>query len=183
VTAGRGPALSTLSILEVEGGWMRRLLAAHLMGPAGTCTDVPTGPLTELSHCRFLGGHRHTRAIAKYCEAGAPPWGDGRRLSGGSHHCLRRLLYHRHAATCGVPAAVLLSLRRSIHWPALVEIKYGQRAATTPVRDINTTRMHARAKRPPPGPGASARGARPTLRLPSPISTAAADAFALSTYT
>jgi len=31
-------------------------------------------PLTEFSHCRFLGGHRHTRAIAEEREVGATEW-------------------------------------------------------------------------------------------------------------
>jgi hypothetical protein len=99
----------------------RRLQAAHLIGPAGTCTDEPTGPLTELSHCRFLGGHRHTRAIAKECQVGAPPWGDGRRLLGGSRHCIRRLICHRHAATCDVPAAFLPARGWSVA-PAVVTL-------------------------------------------------------------
>jgi len=80
-----------------------------------------------------------------------------------------------------------LSLRRSL--VTLASTCRNKRWAThgrdAPLHDTNAARSRARAKRPPFGPGASARGARPTLRLPSSTSTAAADAFSLSlsTYT
>ena len=95
---------STVNTVNVGGGGQMDASAAgrpfdwsnwHAYG-------VLTGPLTV-----FPGGHRHTRAIAKDCEVGAPPWGDGRRLLGESRRCLRRLLYQCHAATCGVPAVSL----------------------------------------------------------------------------
>jgi hypothetical protein len=47
-----------------------------------------------------------------------------------------------------------------------------------PARVSLTQHADTRAKLSPPGPSSSARGARPTIRLPSPTSTAAADAFA-----
>jgi hypothetical protein len=71
-----------------------------------------------------------------------------------------------------------LSLRRSLHWPALVEIKDGRRAAAMHRRVSLTQHADTRAKVSPPGPSSSARGARPAIRLPSPTSTAATDAFA-----
>jgi len=128
--------------------------------------------------CRFRAD---TRAIAKQCKVGAPPWGDGRRSLGGSPTASvasSTTAMRRRAASqwrfCRRKGG--LSLRRSLHWPALVEIKDGRRAAATPLCVLLTQHADTRAKIPPLGPGYSARGARATIRLPSPTSTAAADA-------
>jgi len=169
----------------VEGRCKRRLQAAHLIGPAGTCTDVPTGPLTELSHCRFLGGHRHTRAIGSQKNAklvhlrGATAVGylvDRATASAASDATAMRRRATSQRRFCRREGG--LSLRRSLHWPALVEIKDGRRAAATPRRVLLMQNADTRAKLSPPGPSSSALGARHTIHLPSPTSTAAADAFA-----
>ena len=46
-------SLRHASVNSVDfGGGGQVEASAHMIGPAGTCTDAPTGPLTELSHCQ-----------------------------------------------------------------------------------------------------------------------------------
>jgi hypothetical protein len=86
----------------------------------------------------------------RHCEVGAPPSGDGRRSLGGSRHCLHVLLRHRHAATCGIPAASMTAQGLSGTpavvttwcWRALVD---GGRAALTPPCVILTPHAETRA--------------------------------------
>jgi len=75
-----------------------------------------------------------------------------------------------------------LSLRRSLHWPALVEIKDGRRAAATPARVSLTQHADTRAKLSPPGPSSSAHAPRSVYLRPHPRPRRM-HSRALSTYT